>query len=241
MRDIYTKKKFKKLLHKAKNGDVNAQWEVAYYLTEGFVDKENNILLKPNLKKAYYWYKLSAKNGNSSSQAVLGDWYSRNEDKRDIKKAIYWYKKSYKQGNAIGAYNMACTYRDMQKYKKAFYWYQCAVKLDDYDALFEVGLCYLFGIGVKENHAIAYASLQEVLNEENNYYCSQRAKENAQYWLGIFHLYGIGGATKSFAKARKLLESADSDDDYDQANELLNLIGRNVNIVKEKKGGNKGK
>ena len=232
MQNIYTKKEYKKLLNKAKKGDSDAQWEVADYLTEGLNDEQDNVIVKPNQKKAYYWYKLSAKNGDSSSQAVLGDWYSRNEDKRDIKKAIYWYKKSYKQGNAIGAYNMACTYRDMQKYKKAFYWYQCAVKLDDYNALFEVGLCYLFGIGVKENNAIAYASLQEVLNEKNNYYCSQRAKENAQYWLGIFHLYGIGGAKKSMKKARVLLENADSDDDYDQANELLNLIGRSENIIK---------
>ncbi len=233
MRDIYTKKKFKKLLHKAKNGDANAQWEVAYYLTEGFVDKENNILLKPNLKKAYYWYTLSAKNGDSSAQAVLGDWYSNNDDRRDIKKAISWYKKAYKQGSSLAAYNLAYTYRDMQKPTKAFKWYKKAVKLKDYCALFDMALCYLFGIGTEQNHNLSYKYLKKILNS-SMYYSTQRTKENAQYWLGIFHLYGIGGAKKSIKKARILLESADSDDDYDQANELLNLIARTENIVKEK-------
>jgi TPR repeat protein len=204
-----------------KKNNANAQYEIAYNHTE-----------KEEHKKAHYWYKRSAKGGYSSAQNVLGDTYSEGKIvKRNLKKAFYWYKKSYKQNDSIGAYNMGCTYRDMHKYKKAFYWYQCAVKLNDYTALFEVGLCYLFGIGTKQNHALAYASLKEVLNEKNNYYCSQRAKENAQYWLGIFHLYGIGGASKSFSKARILLESADSDDDYDQANELLNLIGRTENRV----------
>ncbi len=225
------KKEYKKLLKKAKKGDVDAQWEVAYYLTEGLSDKEQNIIVKPNPKKAYYWYELSAKNGNSSAQAVLGDWYSRNKDKRDIKKAIYWYKKSYKQGHSIGAYNLACTYRDMRKFKKAFTWYKKAVELKDYDALFDVGLCYLFGVGIEQNHNLAYKSLKKIVNY-NGSYLSQRAKENAQYWLGIFHLYGIGGAKKSMKKARTLLESADSDDDYDQANELLNMIGRRKNIIK---------
>ncbi len=234
MSHIYTKKEYKKLLNKAKDGDADAQWEVAYYLTEGLSDEDNTVVVKPNPKKAYYWYRLSAKNGDSSAQAVLGDWYSRNEDKRDIKKAIYWYKKSYKQGNPIGAYNLACTYRDMQKFKKAFNWYKNAVKLKDYDALFDVGLCCLFGIGTEQNHKLAYRYLKKILSS-NDSYLSQRTKENTQYWLGIFHLYGIGGAKKSMKKARVLLENADSDDDYDQANELLNLIGRNENIIKKKK------
>jgi len=231
MSQINTKKGYKKLLKKAKKGDIDAQWEVAYYLREGLSDDKSNILIKPNQKKAYYWYRLSAKNGNSSSQALLGDWYSSNNDKRDIKKAIYWYKKSYMQGDLVGAYNLACTYRDMQKFKKAFKWYKNAVKLKDYDALFDIGLCYLFGIGTEQNHNLAYKSLKKILDSNKNY-STQRTKENAQYWLGIFHLYGIDGAKKSIKKARVLLERADCDDDYNQANELLNLIGRDENIIK---------
>ncbi len=122
----------------------------------------------------------------------------------------------------------------MQKFKKAFKWYKKAVKLKDYDALFDIGLCYLFGIGSEQNHNLAYKYLKEVLSSDRRY-STQQTKENAECWLGIFHLYGIGGAKKSMKKARVLLENADSDDDYDQANELLNLIGRNENIIKKKK------
>ena len=44
--------------------------------------------------------------------------------------------------------------------------------------------------------------------------------------MGIFHLLGFGGVKKSVTKARDLLEAANKDCDHEQANEILNLIGK---------------
>ena len=51
------------------------------------------------------------------------------------------------------------------------------------------------------------------------------------YWSGIIDLLGIGDSKRSVKKARRLLEDDNKDGDHEQANEILNLIGKKKYLV----------
>ena len=224
---ILNSKQWKKLLQKAEKGDHDAQWEVGSYYEDGVTDIEGNILVPQKPKKAFHWYLLSAEQGNESSQVALGNLLSiGNGVKRDFSRAIYWTKKAIRQGASQAAYNLGTIYRDMGKPKLSFKWYCRAVKMGDNDALLDVGLCQLSGYGTKPNHDAAYESFQNILEFKSQTEICPRNIEDAQYWLGVLHLLGMGKAKKSVKKARKFFELANKDDDHEQANNLLNLIGK---------------
>ena len=224
---IINKKQLKKLLRKAKSGDHEAQWEVGSYYEDGLTDQDGNTLVPQKPKQAYQWYLLSAKQGNDSSQIALGNLLSTGYGvQRDFTKAIYWTKKGIKQGASHAAHNLGTIYRDMGKSKLSFKWYCRAVKMGDNDALLDVGLCQLFGYGVKQNFHTAYQSFQKALEDKHRAEICLRTIDDANYWIGVLHLLGIGQTKKSIIKSRKFLELANVDDDHDQANNLLNLIGK---------------
>ena len=228
---IENKKQWKNLLTKARRGNPDAQWEVGYYYEEGFTDKSGMAIVKPQPSRALHWYTLSAENGNDSAQIALGVLLSTGDGvKRDINSAIYWNQQAINQGNSSAAHNLGTIYRDLKKLSLAFKWYNRAVEMGDIDSVFQVGLCYLFGIGTKKDYEVAYKCMQKIIRDKSSNLC-ERTKEDALYWIGIFHLLGIGGAEKSVAKARSFLEAANKDCDHEQANEILNLIGKTKYIL----------
>jgi hypothetical protein len=228
---IANKKQWESLLAKARRGNPDAQWEVGYYYEDGFIDSSDIVIVKPQILRALHWYTLAAKQGNDSGQLSLSRLLiTGNGVKRDMKEAIYWVKQALNQGAAGAAQNLGTIYRDLKKPKLAFHWYKRAVQMGDIDSLLQVGLCYLFGIGTKKDLDAAYKCFQQILNNETSSRY-ERTEEDAQFWLGIFHLLGIGGAKISVNKARCLLELANKDCDHEQANELLNIIGKTKNMV----------
>lgn len=72
--------------------------------------------------------------------------------------------------------------------------------------------------------------MQKIIEDNTSYLC-ERTKEDALYWMGIFHLLGIGDAKISITKARIFLEAANKDCDHEQANEILNIIGKTKYII----------
>lgn len=224
--EVIEKEKWKTLLALAENGEAKAQYEVGYYYEEGAVDELNNLLVKKDSLKAFDWHTLSAKQGNQYAQISLSRFLSTGEYMaQDYKAAIYWAKEAMNQGNASAAFNLGTIYRDLKKPVMAFRCYQQAVTMGDNDALLQTGLCYLFGFGTKQDLDAAYHCLQQVIAEDASKSC-QRTKENAYYWMAIFKLMGIGDTKKSVVTARKMLEIANADDDHEQANEILNIIGK---------------
>ena len=220
------------MLHKARKGDREAQSDVAIYYENGLLDKAGNVLVSQKYKRAYYWNLLSAKQGNESAQVALGNALSLGVGtKQDFEKAIYWTKKAIKQGAAHAAHNLGTIYRDLQKPKLAFKWYCRAIKMGDNDALLEVALCQMFGFGTQQNPKDAFKSLTKILGFTYPTDICESTNEDAQYWIGILHLLGIGSAKKSVKKARKFLEAANKDNDHEQANSLLNLIGKTEYIL----------
>jgi TPR repeat protein len=228
---VENKRQWNNLLAKARRGNSDAQWEVGYYYEEGIMSDSGATIVEPKPERALHWHTLSAEKGNDSGQLALGCLLSTGDGvKRDIKAAIYWTKQALNQGVSAAAHNLGTIYRDMKKPRLAFHWYNRAVEMGDLDSLLQVGLCYLFGFGTNQDYEVAYNSFQQIINDESSYSC-ERTEEDALYWMGIMHLIGIGSVKKSIRKARRLLETANKDCDHEQANELLNLIGKTKYIL----------
>jgi TPR repeat protein len=224
--DTIAKNKWKELLALAKAGDPEAQWQVGYYYEFGAVDGSGIVLTKSDLLKAHRWYKLSAEQGSTSGQVAMSNLFSTGDGlPRDFKTAIYWAKKAIAQGEASAVHNLGNIYRDQGKPAMAFRCYRRAASMRHNDSLLEVGLCYLFGIGTKQDFGDAYSSLNKIITGDPSASCD-RTKENALYWMAVIELSGKGKTKRSVARARKMLETANADQDHEQANEILNLIGK---------------
>ena len=228
---IENKKEWNNLLAKARRGDPEAQWKVGYTYEEGTTNSVGTTLVKSQPSRALHWYTLSAKQGHTGSQIALGNLLSTGHCvKRDTEAAIFWTKLAIKQGSFSAAHNLGTIYRDLKKPVLAFRWYSRAVDMGNLDSLFQLGLCHLFGFGTKTDYKAANECFKQILNDNTANIC-ERTREDASYWYGIIHLLGIGGTRKSVKKARKLLEEANKDDDHEQANELLNLIGKTKYLI----------
>lgn len=221
------RKHWKKLNSAAADGDPDAQWEVGYFHQFGATDRDGSVLATASLKTAMEWYKAAAEKGNSYAQAALSTLLSSGgEIERDFPLAIYWVKKAIAQGNWSAAFNLGTIYRDLAKPKMAFRWYQRAAKMGDTDAFMQIGKCHLFGIGTKQDFGSALSSFEHVINADSATSC-QRSKENARYWIAVLRLIQGPKNPSALAQIRSHLEIANVDNDHEQANELLNLIGRN--------------
>ena len=224
--EIITEESWNTLMSLAKNGNDEAQWEIGYYHEYGAVDNSGKILAKVSPSEAVHWYTLSAKQGNASAQCSLSSLLSSGAGiARNYQAAIKWAKKAISQGNASAAFNLGTIYRDLKKPAIAFRWYRQATSMGDIDSFLNVGLCHLFGFGTKQDCDAAYYCFKAVIDDPATASC-QRTKENAHYWMAIIHLIGMGSTPKSVPKARQMLEIANIDDDNEQANEILNVIGK---------------
>ncbi|MES2948702.1 MAG: tetratricopeptide repeat protein [Pseudomonadota bacterium] len=223
---VITKRKWRALLSLAQSGNAEAQWEIGYCHEFGAVDKSVTVLASVDLLEAKRWYERSAALGYSAAQGALSTLLSSGEaTSRDYAGAIYWAKKAIAQGDASAAHNLGTIYRDQKKPAMAFRCYQRAVSMGANDSLLQVGLCYLFGFGTKQNFAEAQRCLEQLIASGAATIC-QRSKEDALYWMAILSLVGIGGKKKSIGHVRHMLESANADDDHEQANEILNILGK---------------
>ena len=230
--DTITQKRWNKLLALAKTGASKAQWEIGYYFESGAMDKFGKVLAKANPLKAHRWYKLSAEQGNATAQVALSNLLSTGDGiSRNFESAIFWAKKAIAQGSSSAAFNLGTIYRDQNKRKMALRWYKQAASMGDNDALLQIGLCHLFGFGTKANIGEAYSCLAKIIGGKPSSSC-QRTKENALYWMAIIELLGKGKAKKSLTHARKMLESANADLDHEQANDILNIIGKSKYLPK---------
>lgn len=214
------------LLADAGSGNADACFELGYCHEYGVQDDSGQQLATAATEPALYWYTQAAQQGHASAQCMLSALLSTGDGiVRDLKAAKQWARKAIRQGNATAAFNLGTIYRDQQRPTLAFRCYQQAVRMGDHDAMLQLGLCFLFGLGCAQDPAAAEHSLRLLLQAHSDTVC-QRSREDAQYWLAIVTLLGRGSTKSSLAEARQLLELGNADDDHAQANELLNLIGK---------------
>lgn len=134
----------------AESGNDNAQW----YMGEVY---NNGLGVEESSKQAFYWYSLSANNGEALAQKNLAYLYYHGEGTpQDYKSAVKWFKKAADQGNATAMYALGYCYEKGQgtktSAKKAAKWYQLAVDDGNDSARIKLGLLYENGEGVKQNY-----------------------------------------------------------------------------------------
>jgi TPR repeat protein len=107
----------------------------------------------------------ASQNGNNDATMSLASYYSTGYGcKKNVYTAIELEKKMYSLGaNRFAAYNLGCSYRLLQKYRLAWQWFKKSY-IDDKDAAFDLGKCYLFGQGVKKNTTLALQYFRETTN-----------------------------------------------------------------------------
>ncbi len=161
---------FKQLEVRAKQGDVDAQYEL------GSMYHKGERVLK-DFQKALKWFKKAASGGHPAAQNELGMIYANGEGlitkryhpliiKRYHLQAQYWFKKAAKQGNINAQHNLGYMYtegytsdagwvirrdyRIKRNLRKAFYWYEKAASGGHPLAQYKLGLLYYYGMEGKK-------------------------------------------------------------------------------------------
>lgn len=224
--DTLTHPELKRVKLSAFSGEAEAQWELGFICEDGGCDASGEVLVSPSPEQALRWYQAAAEQGHPQAQAALSRLLSGSEGvPPDFEKAIAWGRRAVAQGDASAAYNLGTIYRDLGKPKQAFAWYQRAATMGDNDALLQIGLCLLFGWGVQLDAVAARSAWERVIAGDPVASC-QRSREDAQYWLALVSLLDGRHTKRSMEQIRSRLETANADEDHEQANALLNLIGK---------------
>ena len=124
---------------KAKQGDVNAQFNLAllYHQGSGTYDHRNAI----------YWYVKAAQQGHVQAQYKLGSLYHNlryaEEVPQDSNRAVFWLTKAAEQGYVHAQYKLGHIYEygdvASQDYKQAFFWYTKAAEQNHHFAIEDRG------------------------------------------------------------------------------------------------------
>ena len=170
---------FKEKLQEAKQGNSNAQYDVASMY-------QNGRGVSPDLGKATEWYKKSAaqnnakavnrlkllegnkerfkkvlaqaEKGNPDSQYKLGKMYSEGVGVSiDNTKAAKAFESAAMQGHAKAEYNLGLRYYEGTGVKRnratAYKWFKAAAEQNDPAAQYYLGKMFATGSGVKQNYA----------------------------------------------------------------------------------------
>ena len=195
----------------AEDGDM----EMASLLAEAYTHGNDEV--KPDLKKAFYWYEKLAENGNSISQYNLGIFYLKgNAVERDIEKAYYWMKKSAENGDQDAL-------RSLEKYEKLA---KNVQKLEQGDAEIQAlfaGMLMELGIAFGEGDYDECIDLATKSAEQGN--------ADAIWTLGLAYEHGRG-VKKYLKKAMEYYEKGSQLNHAPSQNNLA-LYYFNGNIVKK--------
>ncbi len=95
-----------------------------------------------------------AKQDHLESQVFVGWIYLTGE--YDIKEAIKWLEMSAKSGSSVGHYLLGIAHYRLQNYTEALNEFVIASESNYYDANYQIGKMYYFGIGVQKNIETSY-------------------------------------------------------------------------------------
>lgn len=137
------------LTKKAKNGDIQAQWDLFDYYKD--IQDEKNM---------FYWTKELASQGEVNAITNLGImYYTGTGVRQDYHQAFKYYVISANQGEAKAQNNLGVMYSKgqgvKQDYQKAFEWHMKSANQGHPKAQNSIGVMYFNGEGVKKNHKIA--------------------------------------------------------------------------------------
>ena len=114
---------------------------------------------------------------------------------------------------------VAATYRILGKYRLAARWWKKVAEQGDGNALTEWGYCLQHGVGVRRDTKAAERAYRAAIASKD---ITEYGREEAMYHLAVL-LLGKRSASSRRA-ALKLLQSAMADQDYPQAEALLQSL-----------------
>lgn len=218
--------------HKIEQCDLDNKllYDLGFVFEDGLV--ENGItIVEVDYEKSFHWYEQAMIKGNFDATLRLADFFSEGIGcTKDADKAIILYLSCIEKGISTAATNLATVYRDMGDFVNSFKYYSLANNLMSKEygkntCSIEVALCYLYGIGVKQDIDTGIELLEKLVSADNDYSC-QFDIDEANYLLGSIYLQGLK-VDKDIDKARYHLLKANLDEDHSSAQTLLLLIGRN--------------
>ena len=144
----YTQKEFVEQLNLANKGDSDAQYTVGRCY-------ESGKGIKMNKKRAKYWFKRSALQGNTDGECALGVcYYNGIACEQDMRKALELYIKGIQKNNPKSLFNMAIFLEKHDKDQYGSVIFNCylqAAEMKYHHAVHNIAKCYARGIGVKKN------------------------------------------------------------------------------------------
>jgi TPR repeat protein len=163
-----SRSEWRTLLSRAKQGDPEAEWEVADRYGDGVVDKKGRILVSRSSRNAAKWFRKSAEHGFAWAQNNMGVLLSaRNAAEKDVEEALFWFRKAFNAGLIMSAANIAITYRENGNFRKAVHWFRESVGSGDDDARVQLGIHYYWGKGVKKDPLAAVRCFRRATRGKN--------------------------------------------------------------------------
>ncbi len=123
------------------------------------------------------------------------------------------------RGDECGATNFAASYRLVGNHRAAFQWFRRAAALGSGDDFLDVGYAYQVGLGVRRNVVQAERAYRAAIASR---FITPYGREEAQYFLATVLL--AARPKRATSEARRALQRAASDQDYPQAEQLLELV-----------------
>ncbi|HEY0702029.1 MAG TPA: tetratricopeptide repeat protein [Candidatus Acidoferrales bacterium] len=212
---------WRRLLARARQGDPEAEWEVAERYADGSKDLRGNILVKRSTARATPWFRRAAEHGSVPAQNTLGVLLSSGKSAgKNVEEALRWFKKAFRAGEQAAAQNIAITYRENGDFKSAVQWLQKAVRAGDGDAYVQLGIHYYWGKGVSSNPKAAVRCFRAAIKAKN---ISGAGRDDAFFFLGIAYQEGRG-VSRSTLNAKKFLKQANVDGDHPPARAMLETL-----------------
>jgi uncharacterized protein len=209
------------LLARARNGDREAEWEVADRYADGCKDKRGKVIVRRSAAKAARWFRRAAEHGSAPAQNHLGILLGNGSGvRKNVEEALFWLRKAFRAGNSCAAQNIAITYRENGDLKTAFKWFRRAAEAGDGDALIQLGIHYYWGKGVRRNPRAAVRCFRAATKAKN---ISGVGRDDAFFFLGIAYHEGRG-VQASKPNAEKFLKQANIDSDHVAADKMLSKL-----------------
>lgn len=171
-------KEINRYYQSAKEGDAEAQYELAHL----YCEKLNNKT------EAFKWFEMSAISNNSEAQMCLGCCYRNGHGVQiDLTKAMGYYIASAKSDNVRAMTSLGLCYQNgygvEKNMIKAAEWYQKAANKGYCKAQWRLGVCYENGNGVKKD-----------INKAIELYktAAEQGDADAQCLVGGYYQLGIG-------------------------------------------------
>jgi len=212
---------WKSLLTRAKQGDAQAEWEVAGRYDDGCKDKAGRILVGRSKRKAAEWYRRAAEHGCAEAQNALGVLLGSGiASVRNRREALMWLRRAFRAGDNSAANNIAITLREGGDLRRAVHWFRKTVASGDDGSLIQLGIHLYWGKGIRRNPVAAVRCFRKATKAKN---ICEADRDDAFFYLGIAYLEG-NGVKASVTTARKLLQRANVDNDHPAAFRVLQEI-----------------